>query len=58
MTAAILTHPKLEEQQRAWNEYVSLHKRAQETLDFADGRAAGLAWRRFLNVFISEAQRP
>ena len=43
-----------EAQERAFYEYVSLAKKAQESMDFSDAIAAGKAWSRFVYLFCSE----
>lgn len=42
---------------RAWEEYVDATLKAQETLSFDDGMEAGRAYRRFLDLFLTEDQR-
>lgn len=44
-------------QEEAFNAYVAARGRAEETLAVEDGLAAGRAWRRFLDLFISPEQR-
>jgi hypothetical protein len=35
-----------------WAEYCALRDRAEASRDLADGRAAGMAWARFLSAFV------
>lgn len=42
---------------RLWNEFVSAQRRAQMSLDLADGIEAGHAWRRWLEVYMTPEQR-
>lgn len=42
---------------KRWDEYVALQRKAQETCSVADGVACGRAWRRWLDLFMSEEQR-
>ena len=40
-----------------WGEYIAAHKRAMTTGDIEDGIAAGRAWRRWLDAFMTPEQR-
>lgn len=40
-----------------WDAYVAAHRRAQQTLALEDGKAAGRAWRDWLDLWITESQR-
>lgn len=44
-------------QQLLWDAFVSAQRLAQSTGDVEDGIAAGRAWRRWLDVFMTEEQR-
>jgi hypothetical protein len=46
-----------EHQQTIWLAYVAAAKRAQETGNMDDGIAAGRAWRRWLDCFMTPEQR-
>ena len=54
MSNVVSIHTKAEE---AWDQYARAARRAQETLDAADGIAAGKAWARFLDTQVNQAQR-
>lgn len=54
MSNVVSIHDRAE---KAWLEYTAAAKLAQETLDFEHGMAAGRAWRRFLDVYMSADQR-
>jgi hypothetical protein len=41
----------------AWAVYCEAMRRAQNTLSVSDGIAAGHAWRRWLDLFMSSQQR-
>jgi hypothetical protein len=41
----------------AWNDYVEATRKAQSTLALDDGIAAGKAYRRFLELFLTDEQR-
>jgi hypothetical protein len=43
--------------EKAWDEYCSARMQAEATLDVQDGIAAGKAWRRWLDLFMSMDQR-
>jgi hypothetical protein len=49
--------PSLEAQIEAWDAYVSAQSLAQSTGDVEDGIAAGRAWRRWLDLFMTSVQR-
>lgn len=38
--------------ERLWFEWVALNKKAQASMSFEDGRAAGRAWREFLEEWL------
>lgn len=40
-----------------WSDYIAAQKRAQATGDIEDGMAAGRAWRRWLDCFMTTEQR-
>lgn len=40
-----------------WAAYASAQQRAQKTLRIEDGKAAGRAWREWLNLWMTEEQR-
>lgn len=42
---------------RAWDAYVAASALAQSTRRIEDGIAAGRAWRRWLDLFMSQEQR-
>jgi hypothetical protein len=44
-------------QSRIWDEFLTAQRRAQLTGSMQDGIAAGRAWRRWLDVFMTEEQR-
>ncbi len=44
-------------QQLLWDSFVSAQRLAQSTGEVEDGIAAGRAWRRWLDVFMTEEQR-
>ncbi|UNK39359.1 hypothetical protein MNR02_06540 [Shinella sp. H4-D48] len=46
-----------EHQQAVWMAYVTAAKRAQESGRMEDGIAAGRAWRRWLDLFMTPEQR-
>ena len=48
--------PSLEAQIEAWDAYVSAQRLAQSTGDVEDGIAAGRAWRRWLDLFMTSEQ--
>lgn len=57
MTAQIIpmprrAHPDIDEVDRAFQSYVAAKEHADRTHDLMDGIAAGVAWRRFLELFI------
>ncbi|MBB3355321.1 hypothetical protein FHT70_005282 [Rhizobium sp. BK049] len=41
-----------EKQIAAWNNFVQAKTKAESSLDFADGKAAALAWREFCRLFV------
>lgn len=40
-----------------WNAYVAAQRRAQASLHIEDGKAAGRAWRQWLDLWMNEDQR-
>jgi hypothetical protein len=44
-------------QTRAWESYISAFHRAQSSGSIEDGIAAGRAWRRWLDLFMTPEQR-
>lgn len=40
-----------------WNAYVVAQRRAQASLAIEDGKAAGRAWRQWLDLWMNEDQR-
>jgi hypothetical protein len=44
-------------QQLLWDSFVSAQRLAQSTGSVEDGIAAGRAWRRWLDIFMTEEQR-
>lgn len=40
-----------------WNAYVAAQRRAQASLAIEDGKAAGRAWRQWLDLWMNEDQR-
>ena len=43
-------------EERLWDQYVEAAERAQATLTMEDGRAAGKAWRAYINSFLAGEQ--
>lgn len=52
-----LPDPREDEASVAFQRYSDAKMRADRTLDFRDGMAAGRAWREFLNLFLSLEQK-
>jgi len=52
-----LPDPCEDEASEAFRRYSDAKMKADRTLDFRDGMAAGRAWREFLNLFLSLDQR-
>ena len=48
------THARIEAR---WESYLVAKKRADETMEVDDGIAAARAWRRWLDLFMSDDQR-
>ena len=44
-------------QAQAWEAYMAAQRLAQSTGNMDDGIAAGKAWRRWLDLFVTEEQR-
>jgi|APMI01.1.fsa_nt_gi hypothetical protein len=42
---------------RRWSEYIEARDRANASGAITDGRAAGRAWRRWLDLFMTDSQR-
>jgi hypothetical protein len=47
---------RLRREGEAWTAYASARKRAEETLTIEDGIAAGKAWKRWLDLFMTGEQ--
>lgn len=55
MSAQVINIYSLREQ--AWQNYVEAAAKAQSSVHYEDGIAAGRAWRKFLDTFISHEQK-
>ena len=55
MSAEIIPITTVED--RRWTEFIEAQAQAQSTGNIADGRVAGRAWRRWLDLFMTDSQR-
>jgi hypothetical protein len=52
-----MSRHRAETQAAAWEAYRAAYDKAEKSGDIEDGRRAGLAWRRWLDLFMSHDQR-